>query len=128
MNTLDLLLKMDAKKLELPKKNVEIKRFSKPDNPAIFTLQGLDTDTIDSIRDMATKGDNIDYTEVKLGTVLAGVVSPSLRDEALMKNFGVATPHDLIKKLFSSGELNSLYETISNLSGYGEDAIEEIKN
>jgi Phage XkdN-like tail assembly chaperone protein, TAC len=128
MNTLELLLKMDAKKLELPKKDVEIKRFSQPDSPAIFTLQGLDADTIDSIRDMATKGDNIDYSEIKLGTVLAGVVSPSLRDDSLMKNFGVATPHDLIKKLFSSGELNALYETISNLSGYGEDAIEEIKN
>ncbi|MCM3730072.1 XkdN-like protein [Fictibacillus nanhaiensis] len=128
MNTLDLLLKMDAKKLELPKKDVEIKRFSQPENPAIFTLQGLDAETLDSIRDMATKENNIDFTEIKLGTVLAGVVSPSLRDDSLMKNFGVVTPHDLIKKLFSPGELDSLYETISNLSGYGEDAIEEIKN
>jgi Phage XkdN-like tail assembly chaperone protein, TAC len=128
MNTLEMLLKMDAKKAKLPRKDVEIKRYSQPDNPAIFSLQGLDAETLENIREMADKESGMDFTEIKLGSVLAGVISPNLRDGDLLRHYEAATPHDLIKKLFSPGEIDRLYDVISELSGYGKDAVEEIKN
>lgn len=129
MNTVEMLLKLDAKKIELPKKEVEVKRLSDlVGSPFILKLQGLDSKTQDEVREMGIKENDIDYKEVKLGTILAGVKEPSLRDESLRKHFGAVTPYDLIQKLFTPGESDALYEEISKLSGYGDNAVEEIKN
>jgi hypothetical protein len=129
MNTIEKLLKLDFNKLQLPSKEVEITRLSElTGDQVIFKLRGVDSDTLDSIRDMATKGDRYDILEARVGTVVAGVVEPNLKEPTLIKHFGVVTPYDLVKKMLTPGESEALYEIISKLSGYDEGAVAEVKN
>lgn len=132
MSVVNTLLKIDAGKLDLPQKEFKIKRLSEAaGEPVIFTLKGLPDHKFDEIREMSTtvNGDSIkvDQKEVRLATIVNGVVEPDFKDKSLMEHYGVKTPYDLVKKLLNSGEIESLYEEISNLSGFGDDAVEEVK-
>jgi hypothetical protein len=129
MNTIDLLLGLDSNKIEFPKREVELTRLTElTGQKVIFKLQGLDGETVDSIRQMAMKEDGINNTELRVGFILAGVKEPNLRDAALMKKFGVPTPPEVINKLLTPGERDQLFEEISDLSGFGEEYVSEIKN
>jgi hypothetical protein len=132
MSVVNTLLKLDSGKLDLPTKQVEIKRLSEAaGEPVVFTLKGISASKIDEIRDMATRinGDKIDVDrqEMRMGTVVAGTIDPDFRDKQLMDHFGVKTPYDLVKKMLTAGEIDTLYEKISELTGYNEDAVEEVK-
>ena len=62
--------------------------------------------------------------------ITAGVVvDPPLKDETLMKHFGVATPAEAAMKLFK-GEVNAIAIEASKMAGFGsiEETDEEIKN
>uniref|UniRef100_A0A7U3YCT5 XkdN-like protein n=1 Tax=Geobacillus sp. (strain Y4.1MC1) TaxID=581103 RepID=A0A7U3YCT5_GEOS0 len=133
-NVVDILLKMDAEKLELPKKMVEIKRLSElAGEPVVFEIKALTQTQFEEIQDMSTKFDpisnkaDIDVFTIKLETILKGVVSPELKRKELLEHYKVPTPYDLIKKLFTPGEIDRLYNEISDLSGFGEGAVEEVK-
>jgi hypothetical protein len=129
MNAIEKLLKLDPNKLELPRKEVEVTRLSNLlGEKFILKLRGVSAAESESIREMAINDDNVDIFEVRKGVVLAGVSEPNLRDEALRKHFGAATPYDLLDKLFLSGEREAIYDEINKLSGYGEGAVAEIKN
>jgi hypothetical protein len=133
MNTIEQLLSLDANKLELPKREVEVTRLSDlTGKKVIFKLQGLDTETVDSIREMSIKENSVSTSELRAGFILAGVKEPNLRDPALLKKFGVPTPPEVVNKLLLPGERDTLFEEISDLSGFGEGTvtkqIEEIKN
>jgi hypothetical protein len=129
MNAIEKLLKLDSNKLQLPRKEVEVTRLSKMlGEKFILKLRAVEAPESESIREMAIKGDKVDIFEVRKGTVLAGVSEPNLRDEALRKHFGAATPYDLLDKLFLPGEREAIYEEISKLSGYDDGAVAEVKN
>jgi hypothetical protein len=126
-STLDLLLAIDKSKLNRPTKDVEIKRLSKiAGQKVVFTIQALTLDEEQEIRE--TSGD--DNQKARVFTILKGVTSPNLRDTNLLKNYGSATPKELLEsgKLLQSGEIAHLYNQISTLSGYGEDAVTDLKN
>lgn len=132
MSVVSSLLKIDAGKLDLPQKKYNIKRLSEAaGEPVVFVLSGIDEDKIDEIGEMSTtvNGDNVkvDMNEVHLGTIVAGVLDPDLRDKQLMEHYEVKTPHDLVKKLLLKGERVEIYNKISNLSGYDDNAVEEVK-
>jgi hypothetical protein len=130
-NTLDLLLNIDKSKLVRPTKEVEIKRLSAiAGEPVVFKIQALTLDEEQEIREIATKGDDVNEVNVRIFTVLKGVVSPDLKDSNLLKTYGATTPKELLEKniLLQSGEIAHLYNQISALSGYGEDAVTDIKN
>lgn len=61
----------------------------------------------------------------------AAVIEPNLKDDALLKYLGVATPAEAAKKLFK-GEVNRIAEIINKMAGFDpnrkEDTDEEIKN
>jgi hypothetical protein len=133
-NVVDILLKIDAEKLELPKKMVEIKRLIElAGEPVIFEIKALTQTQFEEIQDMSTKFDpisnkaDVDVFTIKLETILKGVISPELRRKELLEHYKVHTPYDLIKKLFTPGEIDRLYSEISDLSGFGEGAVEEVK-
>jgi hypothetical protein len=129
MNAIEKLLKLDANKLQLPTKEVEVSRLSDlTGGQYILKLQAVSAPETESIREMATKNDEVDISEVRKGIILAGVKEPNLRDETLRKHFGAATPYDLIDKLFLPGEREAIYEQISMLSGYADGAVAEVKN
>lgn len=49
-------------------------------------------------------------------------------DKAFLDWTGCLKGEDVIRKMFCTGEISKLYEKISDLSGYGDNAIEELKN
>ena len=50
------------------------------------------------------------------------------KNKDLMAKFNAKTPKEFVKVLLLSGEIISLYGEISNLSGFGGNAIQEVKN
>jgi hypothetical protein len=139
MSLLDKLLQADAKKLtEKPKATIEIERLSKLlKTKAEFIVQALDPQRYADIQrnsfDFGKKGNlkELRLFEMKCLTLIDGVVEPSLKNKELLDHFSVATPKELIQKMFLSGEIEDLYNKISELSGYEEDddeTDEEIKN
>ena len=56
-------------------------------------------------------------------------MDPDLKDEALLKHLGVATPADAAKKIFK-GEINKISTEIAKLSGFNDEETtdKEVKN
>lgn len=133
MNLVDKLLKLDAGELGLPTAEVEIKRLSKKmGEQVIFKCQAIDSDTYGDIMELTTgindQGNpTIDTAKLQILVAIKGIVSPSLKDEKLLKHFNCATPQVLLNKLLLPGEITKLSNTISELSGFG-DGDEKIKN
>lgn len=131
MSTLDLLLKLDQSKLKKPTREVEVKRLSElTGEKVVFVCEALTADEMGGIQDIVLdiKGQDVDVSEMQTLTVLAGVKEPNLKDKNLLDHYNAPTPKILLQKLLLPGEIAGLYNTISNLSGYGEGAVEEVKN
>jgi len=134
-NVLDLLLSVEPDKVIKPSKKVELKRLSELTGEAvIFTCEALTAGEFDEIQERATSVDkrgnlkNFDVNEIQLMTVLKGVKNPDLKSKDLREKFGVPTPNEVVSKLLLPGEITKLYNIISDLSGFGDAAIEEVKN
>ena len=134
MNTLELLMGMDYEKLtEVPQKQIEIKRLSDiAGQPFIVTIQA-----IPGRRMMALSGSSYDKNgalnyekayDANIRIVLAGVVDPELKNEDLQKAFGAPTPAVLVERIFKGGEIAMLSDEISHLSGFQNNAEDDIKN
>lgn len=139
MNTVDLLLALDAKKLKKPTKDIEIERLSVlTGGKAIFKCQSIDAERYTEIQqdsvDISKKGklNKIHMSDMRVFTILDGVTEPSLKDKALCEHFGAVTPKELVNKLLLPGEIDQLFNTIQELSGFteekDEETNEEIKN
>ncbi|WP_243109410.1 phage tail assembly chaperone [Anaerophilus nitritogenes] len=131
MNTLDLLLQLDEKKLKKPSKEVEIKRLSSmTGDKVIFQVEALTPDKMEEIQEMAMheNQENINIGELQLMTVIEGVKNPRFKTKELMDKFHVYTPKDLVRKLLLPGEILTLYNMIGELSGFDGGAVEEVKN
>lgn len=129
--SLDLLLGLDPAKIKRPQKEVEITRLSELlGQPCIFTCKALTADEMDEIQEMVLeiKTQEVDVPEMQLMTILKGVADPDLKNEALLKHYDVPTPKELVRKLLLPGEVTKVYTAISDLSGYGEGAVKEVKN
>lgn len=137
VNIMDLLLGADIEKIELPSKQVEITRLSAVYGaPFIVTCKALTPEKYEEVQDMsvAVKGKDVDLDVVLMQTltVIEGVVDaegkPMLKNKDLMAKFKAQTPKELVKKIFLSGEITSLYGEIGKLTGFSDNAITEIKN
>lgn len=131
MSALDLLLKLDESKIKKPIKQVEIKRLSEAaGEKVIFVCEAVSANKMAEIQEMVldVKSQQIDVQEMQLMTVLAGVREPNLKSKELLEKFHAPTPKELLQKLLLSGEITNLYNVISELSGYGPDSVEEVKN
>lgn len=131
MNVLDLLLGVDTGLIAKPRKEVHMKRLSKAlGQDVVFTIEALSADQFEKVQEnaMTIKGKDFDLNinEMQIFTVLEGVVEPNLKNKELREKFGAATPKELVKKLLTAGEVSKLYNEISELSGFGDDA--DIKN
>ncbi len=137
VNALDLLLGGDINKIELPTKKVEITRLSKVYGaPFYVTLQAMTTNTYEELQDMAVtirgKDVDIDTNLLHIFAVIEGTLDengkPLFKNKELLKKTGAITPKELVKKILLSGEIVSLYGEISDISGFNDDSIKEIKN
>lgn len=118
MNTLELLLNMDPQ--SLPEKEVAVRRLSKAcGQPVVFRLRGLPYSQVAEILERKK--------DTALHILLAGVVSPNLKDRALRDKYAAETPHELVKKLLLPGEIEDLSREIERLSGYRMNTLEEVE-
>lgn len=137
VNVLDLLLGSDIGDIKLPTKQVEIKRLSEVYGaPFVVTCKALSPDKYEEVQDMALdisgKEVDLDVNLLQLFVVLEGVCDatekPMFKNKDLLTKFKAQTPKELVRKILLSGEIASLYGTISELSGFGDSAVEEVKN
>ena len=137
INVLDLLLGSDIGEIKLPTKQIEITRLSEIYGaPFVVTCKALTPDKYEEVQDMAVNVQNkdvdLDINLLQLFVVIEGVCdaneNPMFKNKDLMNKFKVPTPKEMVRKLLLSGEITNLYGEISVLSGFGEDAITEVKN
>jgi len=139
VNILDMLLGADVEKVKLPVKQFEIKRLSEAFGaPFVVTLKACSADKWEELQDMAL---SISGKDVELDTNLMQtfiVMESVYEDEAatkllfknkeLMAKYKATTPKDLVKSILLSGEIIAVYSAVADLSGFGDDAITEVKN
>ena len=136
-NLIEKLLKIDAGKLEIEKKECKVDKLSEIlGEDVTFTCYPVSLDVYNNAQkktvDFDKKGNLTDINTGKLNIelVLNGV--PEIKDKALLEHFGAATPLEFLrnKKLFRVGDITKLASTVSELSGITEieKAEEEIKN
>ena len=81
--------------------------------------------------DVKGKDADIDITQLQLFTVIEGVVdatgAPMFKNKELMSKFKVSTPKDLVRAILLSGEIAKIYGEISELAGFGDNAVKEVK-
>ncbi len=134
MNTLELLLKADTEQFKLPTRKVEIPRLSSLFNgQAVFTCQALSPTKYFDIQQTASNissgvSNKVNVSEIQAITVLTGVIDPSFKNKDLMQHYNVPTPAELVNKILLPGEIVKLFNVITELSGFGENVIAEIKN
>lgn len=135
MNTLDLLLSADRAKMETPTGEKNITRLSKSlGKPVIFKYRALTPDEDAEIRKEGikfnSKGEfeDLDSSEMQCYQILHGVIDPSFKSDELSKKFGGGSPIDTIKAILLPGEISALATAIQDLSGFGEGAVEDLKN
>ena len=137
VNVLDLLLGSDIGEIKLPTKQLEITRLTEVyDKPFIITCRALSPDKYEEVQDMAvnvsSKDVDLDVNLLQIFVVIEGVVDdagkPMLKNKDLMKKFKAQTPKELARKIFLSGEIANIYGEISQLSGFGDNAVTEVKN
>lgn len=124
VSVLDLLLRGDAPNVsrELPTARYRVKRLSERlGEDVVFSLRGLPYGRVEELRE----GNSAD---LNVHIVLAGVTEPNLKDPALAKKFGGATPAETVKNLLLPGEIEELSRAVEKLCGYRGSAIEEVKN
>ena len=117
MNLVEKLLAVDKKEFDkIERKEIPSRQLSK--------LLGTDA----KVTIQAVEGDGRAFsTNAKIAA--AGIVDPDLKDEALLKHLGVATPADAAKKIFK-GEINKISTEIAKLSGFNDEETtdKEVKN
>lgn len=134
MNTIDLLMKMDAGTItKVPTGEMEIKRLTElTGEKFVVKYKALNGRRITELSQSTTDGNgNIVGGKAYDGNLILigeAMISPDLKDKDLQKHFGAASPKDLADKLFNGGEVRKIASEIMQLSGYGNNTDEEIKN
>ena len=106
-------------------------------NPAMFRIRALSQEQNDAITRKATRREKVsgqwqetlDPVDFTRRMVVAATVEPDFSSKELCEHYGVVDPLLVPGKMLLSGEYNRLVKKISQLSGFGEDTLEnEVKN
>lgn len=134
MSTVDKLLQLDAGKLKMPEKEIEIERLSKLlGEKIVFKIKAIDGAKYADIQRMAVDYDSmgkikdIDNFKLQVLTVIEGTIDPNFKNKQLLEHYSCTTPEDLVRKLLLAGEIVDLANEIAALSGF-ETELEDIKN
>lgn len=135
MNLVEKLMTVDKGEFDkIEKKEIPSKQLSKlVGEKAKVTIQAVDGDLFGGLSASGLDEEGaVDYgrafsTNAKIAA--AGIVDPDLKNEALLRHLGVATPADAAKKIFK-GEINRISAEIAKLSGFEseEKTDKEVKN
>lgn len=133
-SNIDLLMGLDSGKLEeVPTKELKILRLSQLTGADfIVKVKAIPakrfTELISGIRDKNRQVDTSKAYDANVRIALAGLVDPDMKDKDLMEKFGCSTPGQLVEKVFKGGEIAAIADDITELSGFGGDVVEEVKN
>lgn len=132
MSKMDLLLKLDCKKLQKPYKEVEITRLSEiVGEPFLVRCEALTADEFADLQksvSLSAQGD-VDIDEnIQVNTVIKGVSDPDFSNQKVIEKFKAVTPVEAVNNILLPGEISSIYTVITQLSGFGKDSVKEIKN
>lgn len=134
MSNVDLLMGLDADKLTaIPEKELKIPRLSKlAKADFVVKVKAISakrfTELVGSVRAKDGSVDTGKAYEANVKIALAGMADPSMKDKDLMEKFGCSTPMQLIEKIFQGGEIGMIADAVTELSGFGGNAVEEVKN
>ena len=134
INLVEKLLKLDKGIIDFDNvKEIEFKRLSsKIGEPFVVEVRGLSGDRYTEIASMMFSGkgtvDAQKTFKVNCLFALEAMVSPDLKDKALLEHFECATPLELLKKMFLPGEISKISEEVGKLSGFSDNVEEEVKN
>lgn len=137
-NALDLLLGGSIN-VDRPQKEVKIKRLSNEEVDFKLTCEAITMDDFKHIQEMNTKivgnRKEIDEIGVQLMMITYGVREfneklPENKEQlkAIKKQYGVADIAKFVNKILLPGEIAMLAMTITDVSGFDGDLVEEIKN
>lgn len=105
---------------------MEVKRLSKAfDEPFIVTCSPISQKQMTYVAENAK---NLQEQRVYFILECCKVEGKKFSDKSWLDWTGCLKGEDVIRKLFRTGEISALYNKISELSGYGEDAVAELKN
>lgn len=135
MNLVEKLLAVDKKEFDkIEKEEIPSRQLSKLLGcDAKVIIQAIDGEAFGHMYASGLDRKNeVDYSrlfDTNAKIAAAGIVEPDLKNDALLKHLGAATPADAAKRIFK-GEINKIATAVIQLSGFGdeEDADEEIKN
>lgn len=134
MTNVDILMGLDANKLaEVPTRELKIARLSKlAGTDFIVKVKAIPakrfTELVSGISDNNGNVDTAKAYDANVKITFTGLVDPSMKDKDLMVKFDCSTPAQLVEKLFQGGEIGVIADAITELSGFGKNTVEEVKN
>lgn len=134
MTNIDLLMGLDAGKLAaVPTKELKIQRLSRLTGADfVIKVKAIPakrfTELIGSVKAKDGSVDTSKAYEANVKIALAGMEDPSMKDKDLMEKFGCSTPMQLIEKIFQGSEIGAIADAVTELSGFGGNVVEEVKN
>lgn len=127
MSIFDKLLETDVEKLQgKEKRQYEVKRLSNAiGEPFLVTCKPLSNEQVSHIGEISKK-----ETDMRLNVVLeaCSVEGKKFSSKELMDKLGALSGKEAVEKLFLPGEIYALFDFVQEISGYGRNAVEEIKN
>lgn len=134
-NALDLLLG-NEELLTKPSKEFVVRRLSRGDMEFKLTLEAVTMNQFKHIQQMCTdKRGTVDAIGVQVMLLTYGVREFNFKlaenKDKLQDTFsklGVANSEGLVQKVLLPGEISMIASEITELSGFGENMVEEVKN
>lgn len=124
MNSIDMLLGCGKKLTEIPTAEVEVSRLTEmAGEPFIIRIRAL----------TAREFDELPKDDFKAHVILKAAIDPDLADTRIADMLKPAersarlTPAEVVNALFLPGEVINLYNAITDLSGFGEESIKNIR-
>ncbi|MEK5167166.1 XkdN-like protein [Paenibacillus sp. FSL R5-0527] len=104
-------------------------------NPLKFTIKAMTEEEFEDIRKKSTqlrkKQVDFDNRKFNLNVAINNTVYPDFKNAESIKKLGVTTPEEYVQKVLLAGELATLVQKISELSGFDvemSELVEEAKN
>ncbi|MEC0234462.1 XkdN-like protein [Paenibacillus kribbensis] len=110
--------------------------MDKDEKPLLFTIKAMTDVEFNDLRKACTaikKGRKVEFDSQRfnLQTVIRHTVNPNFRDAESLKKLGCASAEEYVQKVLLAGEIATLSQKISSLSGFDiemEDLVDEAKN
>lgn len=111
-------------------------RFKDKDgNPLKFKIKAMTNKTFDELRKRHTHGKGrkaeFDSSGFNNSVVIEHTIDPDFKDAASIQKLGCATPEEYLSRVLLPGEVATLAQKISELSGFDidmESLVDEVKN